>query len=106
MIFGPLKLAKQLSIHPDPLATNVNTHTRNLGVIFDSELKFDNAVVKGSFFSIQRSIAKLKSFLSFKDTEMVIHAVILSRLDYNNSLYLGLSKTCSSISPVLASCAI
>ncbi len=38
---------------------------KNLGVIFESELKFDrqiNAVVKNSFFHL-RSISKLKFFL-------------------------------------------
>jgi len=48
LIFGPPKLAKQLTLHLDPLAIKVNTQARNLSVIFDSELKFDkqvNAVV-------------------------------------------------------------
>ncbi len=67
---------------------------RNLGVTFDSELKFDrqvSAVVKGSFYQL-RIIAKLKRIRSFEDMETVIHAFISSRLDYCNSLYLGLSK--------------
>lgn len=51
VIFGPSKLAKKLALHLGPLATNVNTQARNLGVIFDSELKFDkqiNCMVKWS----------------------------------------------------------
>lgn len=93
LIFGPAKLAKQLSVHLGPLATNVNTEARNLGVIFDSRLKFDkqvNAVVRSSYFQLQ-SIAKLKTLLSFKNMQTVIHAFISSRLDYCNLLYLGLS---------------
>lgn len=43
-------------------------------------------MVKASFFKL-RGIAKLKSFLNYKYLEMVIHAF---RLDYCNSLYLGL----------------
>ncbi len=87
---APPKLAKQLSEHLGPLANNINTQVRNL----DSELKFDrqvSAVVKGSFYQL-RIIAKLKRILSFEDMETVIHAFISSRLDYCNSLYLGLSK--------------
>jgi len=45
------------------------SNAKNLGVIFDSGLKFDqqiNAVVKNSFFHL-RSISKLKSILSFDD---------------------------------------
>ncbi len=67
---------------------------KNLGVIFDSELKFDrqvNAVVKNSFFHL-RSISKLKSILSFEDMEKVVHAFVSSRLDYCNVLYLGLNQ--------------
>lgn len=69
MVFGPLKLAKQLPLDLGPLTSNVNTQVKNLDVIFDSELKFDkqiNTVEKGSFFQL-RGIAKLKGFLSFKD---------------------------------------
>ena len=54
-----------------------------LGVIFHSALTFDKqmySVVKGSFFHL-RTIAKLKSFLSFKDLEIVIHALMSSRID-------------------------
>ncbi len=94
VIFGPPKLAKQLSVHLGPLATNINTQVRNLVVIFDSELKFDrqvSAVVKSSFYQL-RIIAKFKRILSFEDMETVIHAFISSRLDYCNSLCLGLSK--------------
>ncbi len=91
VIFGPPKVAKQLSGHLGPSATNINTQVKNLGV---NELKFDrqvNAVVKSSFYQLQ-IIAKLKRVLSFEDIETVIHAFISSRLDYCNSLYLGLSK--------------
>lgn len=95
VVFGPPKLAKQLSEELGTLVSNVKTQVRNLGVIFDAELKFDkqiNAVVKGSFFQL-RGIARLKGFLSTKDMETVIHAFISSRLDYYNSLYVGVSKS-------------
>ena len=71
---------------------NVHSHARNVGVIFDSALTFYkliNSVVKGSFFN-RRTIVKLKSFLSFKDLEMVIHALLSSQIDYCNSLYYGI----------------
>jgi len=37
-------------------------------------------------------LAKVKSFLSFKDFERVIHAFISTKLDCCNSLYLGISQ--------------
>ncbi len=35
----------------------------------------------------------VKPFLSCKDLEMLIHAFVFSRLDYCNSLYIGVSQT-------------
>ncbi len=75
--------------------TNVQSQIRNLGVIFDSALMFDHqikCVVKSCFFQL-RTIAKMKSFLSVADLEIVIHAFISSRLDYCNALYLGVSQS-------------
>ncbi len=56
--------------------------------------KFDmqiNAVVKSCFFHL-RLLARVKIFLYFKDLEKVIHAYIFSRLEYYNSLYIGVSQ--------------
>ncbi len=67
---------------------------KNLGVYFDSALKFDkqiSTVVKTIFFHL-RVLAKVKPFLSFKDFEKVIHAFISSRLNYCNSLYMGINQ--------------
>ncbi len=50
---------------------------------------------KLAFFQL-RLISKAKPFLSFKDFEKVIHNFILSRLDYCNSLYFGISQTALS----------
>lgn len=85
------RLKKQLG----PLSENSHAYTKNLGVIFDNGLKFDkqiNSVVRSSFYHL-RSIAKLKAFLRVKDLETVIQSFISSRLDYCNSLYLGLAKS-------------
>ncbi len=91
LIFGRPDIANILSNTLAPITNTVGSHARNLGVIFDPALKFDkqiNSVVKSAFFQL-RMIAKIKSFISFKDLETVIHAFISSRLDYCNSLYLG-----------------
>ncbi len=88
---------KHQTFESKTLAPNtVGSNARNLGVIFDPALKFDkqiNSVVKSAFFQL-RMIAKIKSFLSFKET--VIHAFTSSRLDYCNSLYLGVTQSCLS----------
>lgn len=59
VIFGSPKYKKKqknLPIHLGPLATNVNTQARNLGVIFDSELKCDKHTNIGSQFVIRLHI--------------------------------------------------
>lgn len=49
-------------------------------------------MVKNSYNQL-RIISRLKSILSFQDLEKVIHAFITSRLDYCNSLYVGLPQS-------------
>ncbi len=76
------------------LAPFCKSVVKNLGVKFDSYLKFDkqiNTMVKSCFFHL-RSIAKVKPFLSSSDFERIIHAFISVRLDYCNSLYVGISQ--------------
>ncbi len=73
----------------------MKSHATNLGIIFDSELRFDrqiNTVVKNSLFHLRR-IAKLKIVLSKTDLEKVIHAFITSCLDYCNVLYSGVCQS-------------
>ncbi len=66
-------------------------------MLFDSSLKFDkqiNLVVKSSFYHL-RLLAKAKPWLSLNDFEKVIHAFISTRLDYRNSLYVGINRSIS-----------
>jgi len=61
-------------------------------------MKFDkqiNSVVSASFFQL-KCLRKLKHILTFKDLEIVIHALISSQLDYCNALNGGINQ--SSIS--------
>lgn len=95
ILFGPPKKTDCLKGNLGPLSPFIKSQVRNLGVLFDTELKFDkqiNAVVKGSFFQL-RAVAKLKSFLTESDFEKVIHAFITTRLDYCNALYTGVSES-------------
>ncbi len=61
---------------------------KNLGVILDSNLSFENHisnVTKTTFFHL-RNIAKLRNMLSVSDAEKLVHAFMTSRLDYCNAL--------------------
>jgi len=74
---------------------NLHLYAKYLGIFFfDSDLNFAkqvNAVVKTSFYYL-RLIAKIKSILSCRDLEPIIHSFISPRLEYWNIVYLGLSQ--------------
>ncbi|KAK0145058.1 hypothetical protein N1851_016060 [Merluccius polli] len=77
------------------LSSKLSSTVRNLGVTFDSHLRFDkqiNNVVRTSFFQL-RLLAKVKMFLSRHDLEKATHALIHSRLDYCNALYASVSQS-------------
>ena len=66
-------------------------NARNLGVILDTYLTFNNhiaKVCKVSHFHL-RNISKIRKFLSKKSTEILIHVFACSKLDHCNSLLYG-----------------
>ena len=69
------------------------SHARNLGVIFGNELSFENQInsVVKSCFHVIRKLSKIKEFLSYDQLCTAICSCVLSRLDYCNSLYYGIS---------------
>ncbi len=91
LVFGPSENSGSRSIDLDYLAPFTSSCIKNLGVFWDQGLKFDkqiNAVISSCFFQL-RLLSKIKSFLSLKTLEIAIYALITTRLDYCNSLYLG-----------------
>ncbi len=99
LVFGQPKCASILSKTLCPISKTLGPCVCNLGIIFDLALKFDkqiNSVVKSAFFSLGWTKAKVKTFLSFKDLDTVIHAFISIRLFYCNSLYLQMTQSCLS----------
>ena len=94
IIVGPKDLRERFSgglLTLDDAVLASSGEVRNLGVIFDQDLSFNShikQVSRTAFFHL-RSIAKIRNFLSFKDTEKIIHAFVTSRLDYCNSLLSG-----------------
>ncbi len=64
----------------------------NLGCLWDSELNLKshvNQICKSSFYYL-RNIYRVRKYLNKSQTETVVHAFISSRLDYCNSLLVGL----------------
>ena len=64
---------------------------KNVGVWIDKNLDMTshvNKIVSHSY----KDIGKVRSVLSQKHTEMLVHSVVSSRLDYCNSLFFNMSK--------------
>lgn len=73
----------------------VQHNVRNLGVIFDQALSFENHVslLTRTCYAQFRNIANLRSVVSKAELEMIIHAFISSRLDYANALFTCVNKS-------------
>ena len=72
----------------------VSPSAKNLGVVFDSALNMSehvNAVCKKAFCEI-RNIGRIRNFLDDKATTALVHAFVISKLDYCNDLLYGLPK--------------
>ena len=92
IIFGPSELQDMDNL--GPLGCHTHSTVKSLGVHFDRDFNFKkqiSSVVSGSFYQL-RLIAKVKAYIPQKDLERIIHAFITSRLDYCNTLYVGLDK--------------
>ncbi len=60
----------------------------------DSSLVLDkrvSSVVRAAFYQL-RIISKLKSILSFRDPETIVHTFVSSRINYCNSVYIGITQ--------------
>ncbi len=65
---------------------------RNIGVTFDNTLSMDrhiNDVYRASYYHL-RNIGLIKKKLTSDALKTVGHAMVISRLDINNTLYCGL----------------
>ncbi len=111
VLFGPSNFYDLGDLDLGDLSSYVSPCAKNLGVLFDSGLKFNkqiNSVVKSCFYNLRR-LAKVKPFLSLKNFEIVIHSFITSRLDYClQNLYLQMVQNAAAskfdhISPILTS---
>ena len=67
---------------------------KNLGVLLDDTLSMDKQICKvvKSCFCVIKKLSDIKKFLSKDKLRTLVSTHILSRLDYCNSLYVGLSS--------------
>ena len=76
--------------------TDVANHhpVRNLGVLEDPQLTMTSqvhAVCKSAFYQL-RNIARIRCYLTNSAAKTMVHALVMSRLDYGNALCYGMSK--------------
>ena len=95
IVFGTSKLLSEIKIHGTFLSNGVCVRfspiVKSLGFRLDENLNFKKQIshVKSISFVKLRSIARMKQFLTNKQVEILIHAIVISLLDYCNSLYYG-----------------
>ena len=85
--------ADKVSVTLNNCVISQSSTIKNLGVTFNSTLSFDQhikEITKIAFYHL-RNIAKIRSFLSTADAEILIHAFVSSRLDHCNAFFSGLS---------------
>jgi len=88
-----LNLAKtELLILPANPSLQHDFTIRNLGVTFDDQLTFTDNITKTarSFRFAMHNIRKIRPFLTEHETQLLIQALFISRLDYCNALLAGL----------------
>ena len=71
------------------------TVARNLGTWFDTNLSLVTHIAKtckAAFYHLH-NVRRIKKFLSMKSTKVLVHAFIMGRIDYCNSLLYGLPVT-------------
>ncbi len=84
-----------IASHLDSLSLKTSNQAKNLGTIFDSDLSFKkhiSIVTKTAYYHL-RNISKVCDSLSPSDSEKLVHAFVMSRLDYCNSVFAGLPKS-------------
>ena len=68
--------------------------TRNLGVLFDRNLKFDAQITKtccAGYYYLY-NIRKIRKNLTLDSTRCLVHTLVMGRVNYCNSLLYGLPR--------------
>ena len=84
----------KLNFAGECLSFPANEVVRNLGFYFDSKLNMEHHVKKlcQAYHYHLRNIGKIRNLIDPHTTHMRVHAFITSRLDYCNSLLVGILK--------------
>ena len=98
IVFGPESIRSKVAINGVFIENRTTcirfqTIVKNLGILFDTNLSFSEQIkaVVGTAFASIKNIARIKTFLTSKEKCTLLTALILSKLDYCNSLYYGIN---------------
>lgn len=95
LYFAPFELASELPLFPVRMKNQVlspSISARLLGVTLVSDLSMHSqiyAVVKSSYYQLYR-LGKIRKQLTASATKTMVHSLVISHLDYANSLLAGL----------------
>lgn len=99
VVFHPKHLSNRLLIGGTIIAKDecirFSDSVKNVGVFLDKNLNLNghiNKIVSQSY-KLLKDLKSARSFISIKDTEILVNASITSRLDYCNSLFYKMSKS-------------
>ena len=97
MIIGSSQQLEKVSVAElssgDTSAAPAST-ARNLGILFDPNLKFDDQIAKTccTDYYYLHNIRKIRKYLTLDSTRCLVHALVMGRVDYCNSLLYGLPR--------------
>ena len=98
ILFYPKSLEDRVIIRGTLVGKDCIRYSRevkNVGVWLDSNLRMEkqvNAIVSHCY-KLLKNIGRIRNVLTKKQTEMLVHSVITSKLDYCNSLLINTSKS-------------
>jgi hypothetical protein len=98
MIIGTRQQLKKVTVDQllvgDKRVTPVS-NVKDLGVWLDSHLKFDVHITKtcSTAYYFFHNIRRIRKYLTHHTAQILVHALVIGRIDYYNSLFYGLPKT-------------
>lgn len=73
-----------------------SSSARNTGILFHSNMSMEplfTAVAKSAFYHLRNiPVSRIRKYISFHTTEILMHALVTSRLDFCHSLLYGIPQ--------------
>ena len=99
ILFVPKCLSNQPTINgtvfSDGTCIRFSNTVTNLGVTLDRFLTFESHVnwTVAYCYKLLKDVSSIRNLITKQQTEMLVHSIISSRLDYCNSLFYGINKS-------------